>query len=44
MAFVSDFEGRVTFGLGLRDRAGFRVFELRNPNRIVIDVASRSRR
>ncbi len=44
VAFVSDFEGRVTFGLGLREKVGFRVFELRNPNRIVIDVAHRGRR
>ncbi len=43
VAFVSDFEGRVTFGLGLRERVGFRVFELRKPHRIVVDVA-RARR
>lgn len=44
VAFVSDFEGRVTFGLGLRERVGFRVFELRNPHRIVVDVARARRR
>lgn len=36
---ASDFEGQVLFGLGLTERAGFRVLELRNPNRLVIDVA-----
>ncbi len=44
VALASDFEGSLTFGLGLRHRVGFRVFELRNPNRIVIDVAHRPRR
>lgn len=37
-AFTGDFEGRVSFGLALRSRDTFRVFELRQPNRIVIDV------
>ena len=36
---AGDFEGVVTFGLGLRRRTGFRVFRLTNPTRIVIDVA-----
>lgn len=37
-AFTGDSEGRVSFGLGLRHRADFRIFELHAPNRIVIDV------
>jgi hypothetical protein len=36
---AGDFEGLVTFGLGLNRRAGFRVFRLTAPTRIVIDVA-----
>jgi hypothetical protein len=36
---AGDFEGYVTFGLGLADRVGFRVFELTRPTRLVIDVA-----
>jgi hypothetical protein len=36
---AGDFEGVVTFGLGLRQKTGFRVFRLTNPTRIVIDVA-----
>jgi hypothetical protein len=36
---AGDFEGVVTFGMGLRRRTGFRVFRLTNPTRIVIDVA-----
>jgi hypothetical protein len=39
IAFAGDFEGNVTFGLGIRHRAGFRVLELRDPTRIVVDVA-----
>jgi hypothetical protein len=39
VVFAGDFEGYVTFGLGISQRAGFRVLELRNPNRIVVDVA-----
>jgi hypothetical protein len=33
------FEGYAGFGLGLRDRVGFRVLTLHNPDRIAIDVA-----
>jgi hypothetical protein len=33
------FEGRITFGLGLADRVGFRVLQLANPPRIAVDVA-----
>ena len=36
---AGDFEGYVTFGLGLRSKTGFRVFRLSGPSRIVIDVA-----
>lgn len=36
---AGDFEGIVTFGLGLNARTGFRVFRLTAPTRIVIDVA-----
>jgi hypothetical protein len=36
---AGDFEGIVTFGLGLRRKTGFRVFRLTAPTRIVIDVA-----
>ena len=37
--FGEDFEGHVSAGLGLADRIGFRVFQLHNPDRVVIDVA-----
>lgn len=36
---AGDFEGVVTFGIGLRRRTGFRVFRLSAPSRVVIDVA-----
>ena len=36
---AGDFEGVVSFGLGLTHKTGFRVFRLTGPNRIVIDVA-----
>jgi hypothetical protein len=36
---AGDFEGVVSFGLGLRRKAGFRVFRLTGPARIVVDVA-----
>jgi hypothetical protein len=36
---AGDFEGVVTFGLGLRHKTGFRVFRLTAPSRIVVDVA-----
>jgi hypothetical protein len=35
---AGDFEGVVTFGLGLRHKTGFRVFRLRHPKRLVVDV------
>jgi hypothetical protein len=36
---AGDFEGVVSFGLGVRRKTGFRVFRLNAPRRIVIDVA-----
>jgi hypothetical protein len=36
--FAGDFEGRVRFGIGVADRGGFRVSELRNPTRVAVDV------
>ena len=36
---AGDFEGVVTFGLGLRHKTGFRVFRLTGPKRLVVDVA-----
>lgn len=36
---AGDFEGQVSFGLGLQHTAGFRVFRLTSPTRVVIDVA-----
>jgi hypothetical protein len=36
---AGDFEGVVTFGLGLRRKTGFRVFRLTGPRRIVVDIA-----
>jgi len=37
--FGEDFEGYVSAGLGLADRVGFRVLQLHNPDRVVVDVA-----
>jgi hypothetical protein len=39
VAFAGDFEGNVSWGLGLDDRVGFRVIELDGPPRIAVDVA-----
>jgi hypothetical protein len=36
---AGDFEGVVSYGLGLSRRTGFRVFRLTGPTRVVIDVA-----
>jgi hypothetical protein len=36
---AGDFEGVVSFGLGLRRKTGFRVFRLTSPTRVVVDVA-----
>jgi hypothetical protein len=39
IAFTGDFESVVSFGLALDHKAGFRAFTLKNPNRLVVDVA-----
>jgi len=36
---AGDFEGYLSFGIGVSKRTGFRVFTLTHPNRVVIDVA-----
>ena len=36
---AGDFEGYLSFGIGLGKRTGFRAFTLTHPNRVVIDVA-----
>jgi hypothetical protein len=36
---AGDFEGTVSFGLGLASTSGFRVFTLSGPDRLVVDVA-----
>jgi hypothetical protein len=36
---AGDFEGVVSFGLGLRRKTGFRVFRLTGPTRVVVDIA-----
>lgn len=36
---AGDFEGVIAFGAGLSRRAGFRVFTLSAPRRIVVDLA-----
>jgi hypothetical protein len=33
-----DFEGHVSFGLGLTSKSGFRAYTLSNPDRLVVDV------
>jgi len=38
VAFTGDFEGQVSLGLSLRERADFRVSVLHQPQRIVIDL------
>ena len=35
---TGDFEGYVSFALGLKAKSGFRAFTLRNPDRLVVDV------
>jgi hypothetical protein len=35
---AGDFEGVVSFGLGLKQKTGFRVFRVTNPTRVVVDV------
>ncbi|KDN21655.1 AMIN-like domain-containing (lipo)protein [Amycolatopsis rifamycinica] len=39
VAVTGDFEGQVSFGLGVRSRTAVNVFTLTAPNRVVIDVA-----
>jgi hypothetical protein len=36
---TGDFEGVLTWVLGLNEEAGFRVYELEEPYRLVVDVA-----
>ena len=36
---AGDFEAVVSFGIGVRHRAGFRALHLSGPGRIVLDVA-----
>ena len=40
IGLAEDWEGLVRLGVGLDHRAGFRVLELRDPVRVVVDVAS----
>jgi hypothetical protein len=40
IGLAEDWEGVVRLGVGLDHRAGFRVLELRDPVRVVVDVAS----
>ncbi len=42
VALAGDFEGYVSFGLGVAGKVSFRVFELSNPSRVVVDVAHAS--
>ena len=37
--WVDEFEGHLTFGIGLQRQVGFQVVELRGPPRLAIDVA-----
>jgi hypothetical protein len=39
VAFAGDFEATVSIALGIRHKDGFRVMTLRNPTRIVVDIA-----
>jgi hypothetical protein len=38
-AMTGDYEAVVSFGLALDHKAGFRVFTLKNPSRLVVDIA-----
>jgi hypothetical protein len=40
VANIGNFEGVVSYGVGLKDQACFRAFELSGPSRLVIDVAT----
>ena len=39
VAFAGDFEATVSIALGIRHKNGFRVMTLRDPTRIVVDIA-----
>ncbi len=39
LELAGDFEGYLSFGVGLGQRVGFRVLELTDPSRVVLDVA-----
>lgn len=41
---AGDFEGIVTYGIGLTARTGFHLFTLRNPARVVVDISTNFRR
>lgn len=38
LAFTGDFEGVVSFGVGVDRKVPFRVFTLENPNRLIVDL------
>jgi hypothetical protein len=38
MKLAGDFEGVVTYGLGVQGKKPFRVFRLTNPSRLVVDI------
>ncbi len=40
IALAGDYEGYVTVAIGVSDKAAFRVIELNNPARVVVDVRS----
>jgi hypothetical protein len=40
LGLADDWEGVVRFGIGLERRGGFRVLELRDPTRVVVDFAT----
>src|SRR6266542_6167338 len=42
VALIGDFEGVVTYGLGVDHRVPFKVLELSNPSRIAIDISTGS--
>jgi hypothetical protein len=42
VALIGDFEGVVTYGLGVDHKVSFKVLELSNPSRIAIDIATGS--
>jgi hypothetical protein len=40
IVLAGDFEGVVSYGLGLQSRAGYRLLTLTNPSRVVLDVVA----